>query len=309
MNDTAPPRLNPVTPTFCGVPAVPDLAALDAEVAIFGAAHGTPYTPGVASHAANGAGAVRAALDWYSANPEQYDFDLGGNLFGGNRVVDCGNVPGDLADGAANRRGIRAATRAILQRGAVPLMLGGDDSTPIPFIEAFADRGPVTIVQVDAHIDWRHEVDGVIHGFSSTMRRASEMGHVSDIIQIGARGPGSARQAELDNARAWGARLFTARDVHRHGVDPALEEVRNGADVILSVDVDGLDPAVVPGVILPAQGGIGYQQMLDVILGIGKKARLVGVTFVEFVPERDRDGMSARTIARLASVAAGVVGR
>ena len=54
--------------TFCGVPYAEDLATLDTEVAIIGASHGTPYTPGKASHSANSPGAVRAALSWYSAN-------------------------------------------------------------------------------------------------------------------------------------------------------------------------------------------------------------------------------------------------
>ena len=58
---------------------------------------------------------------------------------------------------------IAAATRAVRARGAVPLLLGGDDSVPIPFIEGFDDLGAsaLTILQVDAHIDWRDEVGGV----------------------------------------------------------------------------------------------------------------------------------------------------
>ena len=72
-----------------------------------------------------------------------------------------------LGDG---RQRIAAATRAALARGAVPLLLGGDDSTPIPFIQAYEKHGPLAIVQVDAHIDWRHEREGVTHGYSSTMR-------------------------------------------------------------------------------------------------------------------------------------------
>ena len=302
--------LVPPKESFCHVPLCTDLAALDADVAVLGAPHGTPYEPGTPSHAANGAAAVRGALAWYATGTEQFDFDIMAPVFGGARVVDCGDVPGDLVDGAANRAAIAAATRAIRSKGAVPLLLGGDDSVPIPFIEAFGDlgKGTLTVLQVDAHIDWRDEVGGVRHGFSSTMRRASEMAHVGRMVQVGARGPGSARRAEVEDARAWGAHLITAREVHRAGVGPALDLVPEGADVLLAIDVDGIDPGVVPGVILPAFGGLGYQAMLDLIHGVAAKARIVGAHFVEYVPEKDPERRGAQAIARLASnVAAAII--
>ena len=293
--------------TFCHVPFCEDLSALEADVAVLGAPHGTPYRPGEASHAVHGAKAVREALAWYATGREQFDFDSLTPVMGTARVVDCGDVAGNLRDGAENRAAIAAATRAILERGAMPLLLGGDDSVPIPFIEAFGQAGhnqagheAITIVQVDAHIDWRHEVDGVTHGFSSTMRRASEMAHVTGMVQVGARGPGSARRAEYDDARAWGSQIFTAREVHAEGLGPALAAVPEGANVILAIDVDGLDPTLVPGVILPAFGGLTYQQSLDLIRGLAAKAKIVGCTFVEYVPEKDPTGTGAQAIARLA---------
>lgn len=118
---------------------------------------------------------------------------------------------------------------------------------PIPVPEAYGGHDGLTVVQVAAHIDWRDEIDGVTHGFSSTMRRASEMPHVERIVQIGARGPGSARADEVAAARAWGAVLHTARDLHARGVGPALDALPAGSDVYLAIDVDGIDPAVVPG--------------------------------------------------------------
>lgn len=179
--------------TFCGVPFC-GIDELDADVAVFGAPHGTPYQPDTRSHAASGADSVRQALSWYSTGTEQMDFDSIHPVFAGARVVDLGNVTDNLEDGRVNRENIELTTRSVLDKKAVPILLGGDDSIPIPFIQGLDDvYKEITVVQVDAHIDWRDEVEGVTQGFSSTMRRASEMDHVKNIIQIGARGPGSAR--------------------------------------------------------------------------------------------------------------------
>lgn len=285
--------------TFCGVP-FSGIDELDANVAVFGAPHGTPYQPGTPSHAANGADSVRQALSWYSTGTEQMDFDSIHPVFAGARVVDLGNVTDNLDDGRINRENIDLTTRRILDKKAVPILLGGDDSVPIPFIQGLEDvYKEVTVVQVDAHIDWRDEVKGVAHGFSSTMRRVSEMGHVKNIIQIGARGPGSARLQDYRDAVAWGAKLFTARDIHKRGLDEALRAVPKRAPVVLSIDVDGIDPAVVPGVILPAFGGLSYQLTLDVIQGVAERATIVAADFVEFVPEQDIQSRGAQAIARL----------
>jgi len=68
------------------------------------------------------------------------------------------------------------AVRKILKAGALPMILGGDHAIPIPVLRAYEGRGPITLVQIDAHIDWRDDFNGVRDGLSSPIRRASEMG-------------------------------------------------------------------------------------------------------------------------------------
>ena len=128
------------------------------------------------------------------------------------------------------------------------------------------------------------------------------MDHITSIVQIGARGPGSALPTDLKDAEAWGAKIFSGRSIHAHGVQSAIQAVPQGADVILSVDVDGLDPMLVPGVILPAFGGLSYQQLIDIIEGLTVKANIVEANFVEYVPEKDPTGIGGQAIARLACV-------
>ncbi|MDH3668237.1 MAG: arginase family protein, partial [Paracoccaceae bacterium] len=286
-------------PTFCDLPAATLETLGDAQVAILGAAHGTPYNPGVPSHSAGAPAALRSTLEWYDTRRDHIDMDRGEPLMGATRAVDIGDADTNPDDtGAANRAAIAQAVAAVRAQGAVPILLGGDDSVPIPFFEGFAGEN-VWIVQVDAHIDWRDEVEGVTHGFSSTMRRASEMDQIQGIVQIGARGMGSARAGEVEVARNWGAKLFPMRQIHAEGLGSALEAVPEGANIILTTDVDGLDPALCPAALSAEFGGIGYQQMLDIIEGCGARGRIVGATMIEFVPERDPHGLAAKAVARI----------
>ena len=150
--------------TFCRLPFAA-LDTLDADVAILGADHGTPYRPGVASHAAGAAAALRAALEWYDTRRDHIDMDQGAGLMAGVEAVDIGDVIGSADDeGTANHATIRDAVTAVRAAGAAAILLGGDDSVPIPFFEGFAGED-IWIVQIDAHLDWRDEVDGVTHGF------------------------------------------------------------------------------------------------------------------------------------------------
>ncbi len=298
----SPPR------TFCEVPYAACLQPGLAEVVVLGCGHGTPYASTGPSHAAHAPEALRAATDWYCGGPDQIDFDSESERFAGARVVDAGDLALDPLDGAANRAAIARAVGGVLAAGAVPLVLGGDDSVPIPVLEAYAGHA-LTVVQIDAHIDWRHEVDGETKGFSSTMRRASEMAHVEALVQVGARGPGSARRAEVEAALAWGAELVTARELHRQGVSAVLDRVAHDRPIYLAVDVDGLDPALVPGVLLPAFGGVTYTQMLELIHGLAAHAPIVGASFVEYVPTKDQTGIGAVAVARLACNVVAAIGR
>ncbi len=188
-------------------------------------------------------------------------------------------------------------------------MIGGDDSVPIPFIEALKPVGPLTIVQIDAHIDWRDERRGEPFGFSSTMRRASEFAHVERIIQVGIRGLGSARREEVQIARDWGAQIITARTVHAGGIHTVMEHVPKGANCLVTFDCDALDPSIMPAVMAPTAGGLSYTQLIDLVAAIAGDANLVAFDLIEFVPERDPNGIAATTAARILANVVGCLAR
>ena len=295
--------------TFLGLSsaAADDLGG--ADIVVIGAPCATPYSS-VGPYCKDAPAAIRAASATYSGIRHHHNFDLGGPmLVDGTDAVDVGDVPWDDTAFEANRAAIRHTCETVLAAGAVPIVLGGDDSIPIPVLQAYASHGPLTIVQIDAHIDWRDEVQGERWGLSSTMRRASEMDHVGEMVQVGRRGVGSARPADLAAAEARGVHFFGAHDVHRSGVEQILDRVPAGGNVFITVDVDGLDPSLVPGVIGPEPGGLTYFQAVDIIDGIADRATIVGFDVVEFVPERDVNGIGALTTFRLTAHAIGRISR
>ena len=293
---------------FLGLPTA-EIAELDGGIAILGIPGATPY-PGATAFCAGAPAAIRAAMAPRAATIGHHDFDLDGPLLPGDvRIADCGDLAFDPSDFPANRARIRAAIATILARGAVPVVIGGDDSVQIPLFEAFAGRGPYTLLQSDAHIDWRDEVLGERWGLSSTMRRAAEQGHVAGMIQVGARGTGSARPQEVADARAWGSRIVTARAVHQGGIAAVLDLIPRGAEVLIAFDCDALDPAIMPAVGAASPGGLTYWQVIDLLHGVAAKARIADFNLVEFMASRDVGGMGALLAGRIVANVIGLLAR
>lgn len=297
--------------TFLGLEKCDDLDRMDASSAFIGAPGATPYGS-VGAYCRNAPDALRKATSSLTANVDRHNFDLGGPVFpaGARRAVDCGDLPFDENDFARNRTVIQDAIKKIVGKNAVPILVGGDDSVPIPMLEALSATGQTySVLQIDAHIDWRKSHMDEEFGLSSTMRRASEMSHIERIVQVGARGIGSAHSDDHADAVAWGTAFFTAHDIHRSGVAPALARIPDGANIILCIDVDALDPSIVPGVIGRTPGGLAYHHVLDLMTGAARKGRIAAMDFVEYVPEADIDGLGGLATAGLISAAMGILAR
>jgi agmatinase len=245
--------------------------------------------------------AVRQATDRFCRSLERYDFDFGGPLLDGRNIkmVDCGDVPGDARDLGGHYRRAEQAVRKILAAGALPITIGGDHGVPIPVLRAFEGRGPITLVHIDAHLDWRDEVNGVCEGYSSPIRRASEMPHIDQIFQIGIRAQGSARPEEVEAALAYGAKIITAYELHDVGMEAVLARIPDGGRYYLTIDADGLDPSVMPAVAGPAPGGVNFHQARKLIHRLVGKGRVVGMDIVEITPKADINRISCITAGRL----------
>lgn len=312
------PRLAEPLPTvppdrsFLGWPVVTDPAHWDADVALVGIPQSEPY-PGDAcpNDQSRAPAAIRAQSGQISDGPSHWDFELGGPASERlpPRCIDIGDIPCDDGDWAAHAARVEAIAARLWSGGALLLAFGGDHGVTIPLLRALAVLNePVHIVHVDAHLDWRDDVRGVRGGYSSPLRRASELPFVRGMTQIGMRGTGSARREELEAARAWGSRIVTAAEVHRLGIDAVVDSLPREVNFFITIDADGLDPSCVPGVLAPVPGGLRPEQVFALLRGVAARGRVRGMDVVEIAPSMDfANALSCITAGRLVLALLGAV--
>ncbi|MCC7414448.1 MAG: arginase family protein [Gammaproteobacteria bacterium] len=277
---------------FLGWPVVLEPAKWNADVAILGITHSEPYAhdeqPNEQTRAPD---AVRACSERFCyGGGTQFDWDLDTELAAvlPPCCIDCGNAVREDEPYDDYSARVTAYLEVLWRRGTLVLVLGGDHGVTIPALDALAVLDTrVHIVHIDAHLDWREEVEGVRRGYSSPLRWASTKPYVAGMTQIGLRGVGSARAAEAAAARAYGSRIFTASQVHAAGIEPVLAAVPANLPLYITVDADGLDPAVMPGVMAPAPGGLRFDQIAALLRALASRQRVVGMDLVEIAPRFD----------------------
>jgi len=285
--------------TFGKRPYVEDWGAIAADFAILGAPFdaGTQFRAG----ARFGPRAIREASTLFSfGHAGAYDFEDDATYLGPDvRIVDIGDADIVHTDTVQSHANIEAGVRAILRAGAVPVTLGGDHSVTIPCVAAFEGRGPIHVVQLDAHLDFVDVRHGVRFGHGNPMRRAAERPFVSGLSQFGIRNVSSTAKEGYDAARAMGSDILSVRQFRALGPEGALARVPEGAQVYLTIDIDGFDPSIAPGTGTPSHGGFLYYEALEFLAGLAKRRRIVGVDLVEVAPDYDRDGVTAILAAQL----------
>lgn len=189
--------------------------------------------------------------------------------------ADPAEAVGVIAD-AAERR---AATGKLL------VGLGGEHTVTIGMVRGIlrARGGPLTVVQIDAHTDLRSEYEGHPYSHACTARRLLEEPGVEQILQLGVR---SVCREEVefirthpDRVRAW-----YAEEVHAGDWSAELTARLSGRAVYLSIDVDGLDPAVIPAIGTPEPDGLTWQEAVAIVRTVARTAAVVGIDCVELAP-------------------------
>lgn len=184
-------------------------------------------------------------------------------------------------------------TRAHLDAGRMPVILGGDHSVPFGAIRAYAEDHPgLGILHLDAHADLRDAYEGFTWShasiFNNVMRKIDDVGR---LVQVGVRDLGQSERAMIDESKG---RIVTFYDADlaarkEEGVPFArlADEIVAALphDIYLSWDIDGLDPTLCPGTGTPVPGGLSWNEAIGLLRAIRRSGkRIVGLDLCEVSP-------------------------
>jgi len=190
---------------------------------------------------------------------------------------------------------VEEAVAAELAAGRLPALIGGEHTVTVGALRALVkERGPdFTVLVLDAHLDLRDEYEGSPLSHACVMRRALDLGLA--VRHVGSR---SCSAEEMALVRQLGLKPLWARQVHKdpEWLDKALQGLRG--PVYLSLDVDGLDPAIMPATGTPEPGGLDWNQASDWLMAACRGREVVGLDIVELAPLPGQS-LSDFTAARL----------
>ena len=189
--------------------------------------------------------------------------------------IDCEQEAGDVIDSIA------AATKTIVDAGAMPVVLGGEHTVTLGVVKGLLDAGinDFGVVQIDAHADLRDAYEGDPLSHASVMRRVVNLD--IPLLQLGVR---AYCEEEMDAREHYRVRYLDAEDL----VPDRVREVAVPDDfpkkVFFTVDIDGLDPSVFPSTGTPVPGGLDWYQTLELFQSVASQREIIGFDVMEFAP-------------------------
>ncbi len=163
------------------------------------------------------------------------------------------------------------------------IALGGEHSITTGVVAAYRQAYPqenFTVVQIDAHGDLRHEYEGSIHNHACVMRRIVDMGLPT--VQIGIR---AICKEEADLIKEKNLTVFRARDIAKNPdwIEKAISSIPT-KKVFLTIDLDGIDPTLIPGVGTPEPGGLTWYGLTVFLAQIFATRQVIGCDVMELAP-------------------------
>jgi agmatinase len=174
---------------------------------------------------------------------------------------------------------IQRVAREILSRDKFLVTLGGEHSITGPLVAAAAERHPgLSVLQIDAHADLRDSYMGTTHNHACAMRRVLE--HAT-LTQVAIRSLSTEEAAAIPSLKT---RVFYDATMRRdpNWVDDVVNSL--GDPVYVTIDVDGLDPAIMPATGTPEPGGLSWYETLALLRTTIARRRVVACDIVELSP-------------------------
>ena len=289
--------------SFFKAPLCTDLDQLDAQVALIGVPfdQGTQGRPGARS----GPDAIRDAPRAYSYTdpfgaqvPAEgfYDLDFQDELLRGVTMADCGNITVVPSEVVHNFEKVTSAVEKVVDRGAFPVVVGGDHAITFPVVRGLGKFAPLNIVHFDAHLDYSHDVQGVKYGHGSPIRRCRELPFVGHITSVGIR---AARRKPYEESQRDGSLIISTNRFRQLGPQGVADLIPESENLYITFDIDVMDPSQAPGTGTPETGGLFYHEARECLTALVSKSNLVGFDMVEVAPPYDSSEVTIGLAARL----------
>ena len=156
---------------------------------------------------------------------------------------------------------------------------GGEHTITPPLVKAIVEKNPkLSVLQIDAHADLRDTYQGSKYSHACAMRRVLEM---ASGVQVGLR---SISGEELEALPSLPTKAFFAHQIQRtpHWQKEVVEAL--GDPVYVTIDLDGLDPSIMPAVGTPEPGGLGWYETCDLLKRVAENRTIVGFDVNELAP-------------------------
>jgi agmatinase len=174
-------------------------------------------------------------------------------------------------------------------------------------VRGLSNFGPLNIVHFDAHLDYTHDVQGVLYTHGSPIRRCHELPFVNHITSIGIR---AARRKPYEEAINDGSLIISSNRFRELGPQGVADLIPPAENLYITFDIDVMDPSLAPGTGTPETGGLFYQEVRDCVNALlskpgasngGGAARnpLVAFDMVEVAPPYDSSELTVQVAARL----------
>ncbi len=252
---------------------------------------------------------LRKESQKFSKRIGSWDFDTNSVfLKRKSNIIDTGNFRLSK-NSTKDRNNLKNSIRELTRKRNKFLVVGGDDSVAIPAIAGLEPLSKIYLVQIDAHLDWINKLYGEKFGRSNVMRRASEMPWIKGMTQIGLRGMGTSKSKDFKDAKKWGSKIITDQKMISMSAKKMLIGIPKNSYVYLTLDLDGLNPKEFPAVETRSPGGPGVSKIVEIIIEIAKKRKLVGANILEFAPKKDIKNLSLNAAIRLIALLLQVLNR
>ncbi len=286
--------------TFGKYPYVENWDNINADVCIMGAPFdsGSQYRTG----SRMGPRSIREASTLFSfghSGAYDHEDDITYLSSETTKIIDIGDADIIHTDTIKSHKNIKYGVSKILNSKSIPIILGGDHSINIPCIDAFENEEDIHIIQIDAHLDFVDERHGVRFGHGNPMKRASEKSYVSGITHIGIRNVSSTAKSGYEDAKSSGSKIFSVRNLRKIGTNNLLKEIPKNKRYYITIDIDAFDPSIASGTGTPSHGGFYYYEILELLDGIIKQGKVVGLDLVEVAPDYDFTNSTSTLAAQL----------